>query len=355
MQFLPQKTWKKLLVIFAYSAIAVIIIYFLFKYLLKYTLPFVISFLIALYTRPLYHCFQRRGLNKKLSALIISAGIYLGLGSGALFILRRVFYQVSDMVKRVVEEPDIILKPFTSAYNAIESKFPRIAEIIEKTNILSTLTEKAGGLAIELGEKIALLATKLPDILLFIFVTVLSTYYFICSFDDIINFMKTKLPLALSCFMLAGKRHFLSCSKKYVLCMLIMLTLTFFELLLGFYVLKIPYALSLSLIIALIDMLPVLGVGTVLIPWAIISAAGGNLKRAAGLALLYLAITVIRQIIEPKIMGKGMGTSPLLTLFAMYVGYVSLGIFGLIIAPLIAGVITSLLKEAFMLTKENSC
>lgn len=355
MQLLPHKTWKKILVLFAYSAICVLLIYFLFKYLLKYTLPFVISFFIALYTRPIYLYFQRRKLNKKLSALIISAGVYLGFGSGTVLILRRVFFQVSDIVKRAIEEPDMIFKPFKNAYIAIEAKFPEIAELIAKSDIISAVTEKAGGLAIELGQKIAQFATRLPDILLFIFVTVLSTYYFICCFDGIINFIKTKMPIAISCFMLAGKRHFLSCSKKYILCMLIMLAITFFELLAGFYILKIPYALSLSLIISFIDMLPVLGVGTVLIPWALISAAGGNIKRAVGLALLYLIITVIRQIIEPKIMGKGMGTSPLLTLFAMYIGYVSLGITGLVLAPLVMGVIVSLLREAFMLIKEKPC
>ena len=109
--------------------------------------------------------------------------------------------------------------------------------------------------------------------------------------------------------------------------------ITFSLLLIGFLVLGIKYALILSFICAIVDILPILGVGSVLIPFAIIEFAKGNLKLGIGLVVLYLIITVSRQIIEPKIIGAKIGIHPLLTLFSMYLGLSLFGVFGIILGP----------------------
>lgn len=353
MQLLPKQTWKKILVIFAYVSISIIILYFIFKYLIRYTLPFIISFFIALYTRPVYVYLTRKRVGKKTSSFIITSAVYLGIGSGTLLIIRKLLLQLKDIAERIISDPEIIFRPFENIYQTVYDKFPKAAEIIERSEFIPKLSSKVGELAIEIGEKTAILATKLPDILLFFFVLILSTYYLINCFDDIIKFAKTKIPLKLSCVFLAGKRHLIICSKKYVLCLLIMFAITFTELIIGFYILKIPYSFFLAVLIAVIDMLPILGVGAVLLPWAAISVASGEISRAVGILIMYIIITIVRQIAEPKIMGKSMGVSPLITLVTMYVGYIALGITGVILAPLVVGIISSLIHEAFDLIDEN--
>jgi predicted PurR-regulated permease PerM len=129
---------------------------------------------------------------------------------------------------------------------------------------------------------------------------------------------------------------------KYIKAYLIILLMTFSELLIGFFILKIPYALTLASVIAIIDILPVLGVGTVLIPWGIVLIILGDSFLAAGIFILYGIIWVVRQIVEPRIVGKSMGLSPLITLAAMYIGYSSIGYGGLFVFPIAAMILKCL-------------
>ena len=101
----------------------------------------------------------------------------------------------------------------------------------------------------------------------------------------------------------------------------------------------------LSLLIALVDLLPILGVGTVLVPWAIIALAQHDLYRGIGLLVLYLIITILRQAAEPRLLGKSLGLSPLLTLFSTWVGWRLLGVLGMLIAPFVTLVLKVVLGQ----------
>lgn len=101
----------------------------------------------------------------------------------------------------------------------------------------------------------------------------------------------------------------------------------------GLWILKNPYPILLSLLIGIVDALPVFGSGTILIPWAVYRILLGDVKMAVGLAILYLLCTVNRQLLEPRLLGQKLGMSTLLTLFLMYIGYRLFGIFGFILGP----------------------
>lgn len=128
-----------------------------------------------------------------------------------------------------------------------------------------------------------------------------------------------------------------------------MCAISFGMLAVGLFVLRIPHALLIGLIIALVDALPVLGSGTVLVPWAVICALQGLGSRALGLTVVYLAVTTARQILEPRLLGKQLGLDPLLTLVAMYAGFRLWGIPGMILSPLAAVVV----KEVSGLWQQN--
>jgi predicted PurR-regulated permease PerM len=123
------------------------------------------------------------------------------------------------------------------------------------------------------------------------------------------------------------------------------MTVTFFLLLLGFLIIGVRYFFVLSLIFAISDILPVIGVGAFLIPWGIFSLATGDFYRGMGLIILYAVITLTRQIAEPKILSKQMNIHPLITIFSMYVGLKILGIGGLIIAPFMAFLIKAIFNS----------
>ena len=100
----------------------------------------------------------------------------------------------------------------------------------------------------------------------------------------------------------------------------------------GFLILGDQYGILLAILIAILDFLPLFGTGTALFPWAVVKLLSGEAAFAAGLILLYALTQVVRQIIQPKIVGDSMGIPPLMTLFFLYVGFKVRGLSGMILA-----------------------
>ena len=123
-----------------------------------------------------------------------------------------------------------------------------------------------------------------------------------------------------------------------------LMTVTFSILTVSFFLLRIPYAPLWALLISLVDALPVLGTGTVLIPWSLICFLQGQTARAIGLAGTYATAVLVRSALEPRLVGKHLGLDPLVTLLAMYAGYRIWGIGGMILAPLLAMAVSQFLK-----------
>ena len=112
---------------------------------------------------------------------------------------------------------------------------------------------------------------------------------------------------------------------KFIKAYSAIISITFIELSVGFWILRIPNPFLLGAMIAIIDILPILGTGAVLIPWAIIALVLGQTKIGIGMFVLYIIITAVRQAIEPKIVGEQIGLHPIMTLILMYVGSTAYG------------------------------
>ena len=141
------------------------------------------------------------------------------------------------------------------------------------------------------------------------------------------------------------KEIFFSSILKMLKSYIIIICITFAEMFLGLSLLKligvytIGYVATVSVVVALIDIFPVLGTGTVLIPWAIISFITGNIGMGIGLVVLYAVITVIRQIVEPKLVAANLGLPPVVTIMCMYIGLQLFSVLGIFIMPLLVTMI----------------
>ena len=142
-----------------------------------------------------------------------------------------------------------------------------------------------------------------------------------------------------------AKQKFFGVIAKWVRAYFILFLITFAALLIGFMILRVDYALLMALVGALVDILPVVGVGLIFVPWGIFSLIGGNTFLGAGLFILYGAISLLRQLVEPHIVGGSIGVHPLLTLVAMYVGFRLFGIAGMIILPGVLGVVGGMVRQ----------
>lgn len=132
--------------------------------------------------------------------------------------------------------------------------------------------------------------------------------------------------------------------KGYLKSQLILMGIAFLILSAGLMFLKVPYFILIAIAISIIDVLPVLGSGVIIVPWSIISFILGNSYLGKGLAMIYIVVIITRQVLEPKILGKEIGVRPLYTFLATIIGSIILGPVGLILGPLIAVVITSIIR-----------
>ncbi|MBO5396762.1 MAG: sporulation integral membrane protein YtvI [Clostridia bacterium] len=182
---------------------------------------------------------------------------------------------------------------------------------------------------------------KIPSLIIAAIVFMISTVFISSDYDKIkIFFVKQVKPERAR--KISDAWHLgVNSLKKMIKAYCLIILITSFELTVGFYILKFigvfesPYIIFISVAIAFIDIIPVLGTGTVLIPWAVISFITGNIGMGIGLLVMYVIILVIRQIIEPKLVAGQVGLPPIATIIAMYVGSKTLGVLGFFILPFI--------------------
>ena len=182
---------------------------------------------------------------------------------------------------------------------------------------------------------------KIPSVIIAFVVFLISTVFISSDYDKIKLFFVHQLSETTVFKVTTAWRLGVSSLKKMIKAYVIIICVTAFELTVGLYVLKFigvfenPYIVIIAFIIALIDIIPVLGTGTVLIPWSVISFITGNIGMGIGLLVIYAIVFVIRQIIEPKLVAGQVGLPPIVTIIAMYVGSKTLGILGFFILPFI--------------------
>jgi sporulation integral membrane protein YtvI len=250
----------------------------------------------------------------------------------------RLISEIEGLIATLSKNSDRYVKAFFDLIDGISSKLPftkalgaDLTEAVSEAvrSMLSAFTAKIPGF-------IARVIATVPHILLFTVILILASYYFCADFEKIGENILSLLPCgareALSRF---GAR-LADTGIKYLRACLFMLIITFSQLLVGFLMLKIPYAFSLSLLVAAVDMLPILGVGTVLVPWAIWCKLTGDTYTAVGLIIIFAVVTVVRRFAEPRVIGGGIGLSPITTLVAMYIGFRLFGLTGLFFSPLVA-------------------
>lgn len=144
--------------------------------------------------------------------------------------------------------------------------------------------------------------------------------------------------------LLESLRHFRHALGGWLKAQLKLSAITFSVATAGLLLLRIPYAPLWAVLIALVDAFPVLGTGSVLVPWSLVSFLQGDHLQAFGLLGVYVAAAVTRTVLEPRLVGRQLGIDPLVTLLALYVGFKLFGLLGMILAPMLAVATTQLLE-----------
>lgn len=349
--------WKKAAaVIFCVSA-AAFAAWFTLRYLFSALLPFIIAAIIAAVVRPLAIKICEKN---NMSVRIVSAGlVFLLLGIVTLacsFGIRRLITELGELAAGINEDGNAVGEMLSALVEMTNGLGERIAGLFhrgraEDVSVLGDqinewLTEMFNNAVNAIGARlpglISSIVAALPGLLLGLTVTVISAFYFALDRDRIISAISSILPDGTKKALPHIKKEAAQTAASYIRAYSLILFMTFAEVFFGLSVIGVDYSFIIALITALVDFLPVFGVGTILIPWAIACFLLQNVSRGIGLLILYLAVVIIRQFTEPKIVGGTLGIHPLLTLFAMYLGFRLLGVIGMIIGPVIVTVARAL-------------
>lgn len=344
MKYLPDAGWKRVLVLSAYMLVGAAVIYAALRLLLVPMLPFIIAWITAMALRPVIDGICRRTRMRRRTVSFFCV-LFVLLSVTGLF--------VAVVARTAGELRGLADDLMTDAADAIGDVFDRLGDLREElpffdsfddretaerveNAILSAVEGSISTFTAKIPEAVMGLVSSLPGIILSAVVLIMATFYMCADVRGINSFVAELFPPKLRERLFAAKKRLAVDAGRYVRSYLLILFITFAQLIVGFLILEIPYALTLAAIIALIDILPVLGVGTVLIPWSGILLIRGQNRLGVGILILFAIIWIVRQIIEPRLIGHSMGVHPLITLAAMYAGFTLLGVSGLFIFPIAA-------------------
>ncbi len=320
--------------------------YLFCRFALTLFLPFLIAFGLAALTRSVALRFSAHSrIPQKVSAVLFTVLALFAAGVGLYFLTARLLLELQHLLTRLLADignPDGTLSALFRFFEGLAEKLrfsmPWLEDLVGEPG--SFLAERLKGWLEQLSEEIPAgimrLLSALPSVLLFSLVTLISCFYFAVEYDAVIVCLSGVLPAAWRQKLPDIKERAGGLVGRYFRAYFLIFLLTFAELFLGFVLLRTEYAFLLALLVALLDILPVLGVGTFLIPFSLIAFITGNPFRGIGLLVLYVIITVVRQIVEPHLVGKCLGLHPILMLVAFYAGVKLFGFPGLFVGPLLA-------------------
>ena len=347
--------WERLASVAICAAALGGLFYLLLRYALGPILPFLVAYLLSLVIRPMARGLARRThLSQKLCAGCLLVLLLIGLSAFVWGVSRRLILELEHLLVRlsaggVPTEPIDLFEELTSRIGFLQriGAGERFSAFRESFNTLveKLLTGAVESLTAGIPRVLRWLVSTLPSALFTVLVTLIATLYFCLDGERIQAAAVSLLPRGIRTRLSGIRTRVRSVSLRYLRSYLLLLLLTFVELFCGFWLLGVDYALLLALLISAIDLLPILGVGTVLIPWALVLLLMRRLGLGLGLLLLYLAVTVLRQILEPRLVGRSLGLHPLLALAATYVGWQTLGLLGLMLGPILALLIKAALSK----------
>lgn len=333
---------RNFIINFLYFAIILLAAFVFIKYGLPMAAPFAAGFVIAYLLRPPVRFISKRlRLGQKPSAVLAvlifycTAGLLIFLlGIRAFSAARAFLFHLPDLYTAHVEPV------LSGMYSAIEQSFLHMDPAL-----LAALEEMMTQLSQSLGQTVSSLsgiamgyvsgaASSLPGLFISLLLLIISTFFISADYERITGFFLSQLDGKRREVFLLVKEYVVGtlfvCIRSYALIM----SITFLELSAGLSIIGVENSVLIAFLIALFDILPVLGTGGVMIPWVILEALKANFSLAAGLLCVYLFVTVVRNILEPKIVGAQIGLHPVATLLSMFVGAQLFGVIGLFGFPI---------------------
>ncbi len=335
----PMKRYGKVLLNLAGALAVLLLCIFIIPKILLFFLPFIIGWIIAAIANPLVQFFEKkfRIMRKASSAFVIIAVIALIVlggyflvaklveaGIGFVTILPQLWENLEGDFREIGENLSVIYDGFPAD---VKENIARIGEEMD-----GYIADVVGTIGTPTVNAVGNFAKNIPGMVINVIMCILSAYFFIAEKESIGQFGQRYIPKSVR-----GKWRIVLDSLRnavggYFKAQLKIELWIFLLLLLGFLLLRIPYAPLVAFLIAVLDFLPFFGTGAVMIPWAIIKILSADYEMAIWLLVIWGVGQLVRQIIQPKIVGDSVGIAPLPTLILLFIGYKCASVLGMILA-----------------------
>ena len=334
---------------FFFFLILTLLVYVGIKYVFPLLMPFVVGIVIAMTFRNIIDMIEKKTHIKRVFvSLFILLVFYSLLG----FIISIIGVKMINFISSLFYSlPSLYKETFLPAVQTVTDnmiqKYPSTKTYIDNfmNNIDQSLFDSLSKISTKVVGMATGLASQVPTILIKLIFTIVSSFFFTIDYYKITRFIIRQFREEQQRMIIKLKDNIIGSLGNFIKAYSAIISITFAELSIGFWILGIPTPFLFGLLIAIIDIMPILGTGAILLPWSIVALIMGNSKVGIGMLILYIVITVVRQIIEPKIVGQQIGLYPIVTLILMYVGAQLMGVLGLLILPVTATILIKLNKE----------
>ncbi len=361
----------------AYYTVIVALFYLFMKYAFGLVAPFLVALAVAvLLQKPLRIISEKTKIKKNILGAVAVLLIISVVISAIVLVGYRLFVEFKGFGEYVMSKISDLPALIRSAEDWILARLTVLPDSLEKTvtdsvsgivdRLLLVTQEETEGLTqtSEGGFDLSFLATPLggllstakqiPVVFAGIFMGIIACFFITCDYDKFRLLISENISREHEIAIVKTRRILGDILGKMLKSYATLIFITFCEVSIGLNILKLigvyggGYILVISIITAIVDILPVLGTGTILIPWAIFNLFTGNIGLGIGLVVLYILITVIRQVIEPRLVAMNVGLHPAITLFGMYLGVQVFGFFGIFILPITFVLVKALNDEGII-------
>ncbi len=343
--------YLKILANLLVAVFTVIVIFYVCPKLLVFFMPFVVGYIISAIANPLVRFLEKRlKIVRKHSSMIIIIGVL----AVVILLLYLAIIKIGEETVQLVDNLPEIYESLSTEFSAVGENLQIFLERLPENmqtgianitaDLSSYISDFVQAASVPTFTAAGNFAKNVPGTLIAIIMSILSAYFFTADRDKIAAGVKEHMPGGILDKVLFVIKDLKRVVGGYFKAQLKIMVVVYVILVIGLLILQVDYALLVGFFIAFLDMLPFFGTGTVLGPWAIIKILSGDYKMAIALIVLYAVTQIVRQVIQPKIVGDSIGMNPLATLFFMFIGYKLSGVIGMIIAVPIGMIVINLYK-----------
>lgn len=342
-----------------FLVLVTITVYLFFTVFFVYLAPFFFGLIIALIMEPLNRFLEEKlRFRRWVASLLCLLLFIIIISSFGAWLVNTLVRQMTSFMESAplhveeivlrIDDANVWLQRFTESLPEgwyipnIEEMLPAAATIFIGDGMRETGLRTLG---------------SVPDFFINLIISLVSAYFFMADGARIYKFVKSSFPKWLRKQMRQTKATLQRALSGYIRAQVILMIIAGSISLIGLMIMSNQYALLLALFFAALDILPILGPAAVLLPWALISIIMGNTRQAIGLLVIWVATSITRQVVQPKVLGTQMGVHPLASLMSIFIGFRIFGFFGLIIGPTLLTILIAIREadeESTCLTQRNA-